>query len=394
MAADELGYRMFDADNHYYEGEDAFTRHLAAAHRGDFFWVTDDRGHRHIIVNGRFWNYIPNPTFDPIALPGSMEELFAGAKSKSEVTTARRWTEPLANRPEYRDRAERLARMDHQCIEKCWMFPTMVSGLEHATRDNIPLTYALLNALNRYILDEWGFDHQGRIYAPPVVSLADRDEALAQLEFGIAGGARAIMLRPAPAPTIYGNKSPADPMFDRFWARCAQAGVVVTCHAGETGYHEYAGDWTGRKTLQPFTATPAHDGIFVESRAVMDFAAAMICHGAFTRHPDLKVVMIENGSAWVPELVRKLKKYYAHHPQDFTADPVAQLERHLWVSPFWEDDIKDLAACLPVEHILAGSDWPHAEGLAEPAHFVRGLAGFSPDQQKLIMRENGMRLVA
>jgi len=28
---DELGYPAFDADNHYYEALDAFTRHLAPA---------------------------------------------------------------------------------------------------------------------------------------------------------------------------------------------------------------------------------------------------------------------------------------------------------------------------------------------------------------------------
>jgi predicted TIM-barrel fold metal-dependent hydrolase len=38
-----------------------------------------------------------------------------------------------------------------------------------------------------------------------------------------------------------------------------------------------------------------------------------------------------------------------------------------WVGPFVEDRVEELAAHLPVERILFGSDWPHAEGMAENA---------------------------
>lgn len=48
--------RGFDADDHYYEAEDAFTRHM-------------DR-------------FIPNPTFDPVAKPGSLDEYFRGRNPK------------------------------------------------------------------------------------------------------------------------------------------------------------------------------------------------------------------------------------------------------------------------------------------------------------------------
>jgi len=43
--------------------------------------------------------------------------------------------------------------------------------------------------------------------------------------------------------------------------------------------------------------------------------------------------------------------------------------------------------------VLFGSDFPHAEGLAEPTDFVHDLAGFAPDEVRVIMRENTLRLV-
>jgi hypothetical protein len=80
----ELGYRMFDADNHLYEGTDAFTRHLDTRHRNEFLWVSDDRGRRYIILHGKFWPYIGIPTFDPVSIPGTMELMYRGKLSNKE----------------------------------------------------------------------------------------------------------------------------------------------------------------------------------------------------------------------------------------------------------------------------------------------------------------------
>jgi predicted TIM-barrel fold metal-dependent hydrolase len=391
----DLGYDMFDADNHFYEGRDAFTRYLDPRYAGEFLWMTDERGRTHVILHGKFWPYIPNPTFDPIAVPGSMELMFRGKKSRQQLAAEGiHILEPLASRPEYMDRSARLKRMDEQGIEACWMFPTMVSGVEHQTSDDVDLTYALLNALNRWILDEWGFGAEGRIYSMPVVSLADPDRAVAQLELGLEHGARAVMMRPSPVPTALGYRSPGDPMFDPFWARAAEANVAVTCHAGETGYHEYAGDWTGRRQLEPFKNVNPTDMMFVEGRAVADFITALTVHGTFDRHPALRVVTVENGCGWVPDLMRRFRKYYSHYREAFPGDPFEQFSRNIWISPFWEDDIAELAQYLPVEHILAGSDWPHAEGLSEPTDFAKSLHDFDAATQRLIMRENGLALVS
>jgi predicted TIM-barrel fold metal-dependent hydrolase len=47
-----------------------------------------------------------------------------------------------------------------------------------------------------------------------------------------------------------------------------------------------------------------------------------------------------------------------------------------------------------VERILFGSDWPHAEGLANPLTFVDDLGrhGYDADDIRLVMRENALGL--
>jgi predicted TIM-barrel fold metal-dependent hydrolase len=39
-----------------------------------------------------------------------------------------------------------------------------------------------------------------------------------------------------------------------------------------------------------------------------------------------------------------------------------------------------------------GSDWPHAEGLADPTDYVRELSAFTPAEQQRVMRENAQGL--
>ena len=67
---------MFDADNHLYETEDAFTRHLPAAVQGGRSTTCRCRGRTKIVVRGQISEYIPNPTFEVVARPGAQEEYF------------------------------------------------------------------------------------------------------------------------------------------------------------------------------------------------------------------------------------------------------------------------------------------------------------------------------
>jgi hypothetical protein len=43
------------------------------------------------------------------------------------------------------------------------------------------------------------------------------------------------------------------------------------------------------------------------------------------------------------------------------------------------------------DHVLFGSDFPHAEGLAEPTEFVNDLEGYSAAETRMVMRDTGFR---
>jgi predicted TIM-barrel fold metal-dependent hydrolase len=95
----------------------------------------------------------------------------------------------------------------------------------------------------------------------------------------------------------------------------------------------------------------------------------------------------------VKPLLHKLAATHVQIPGAFGSDPVEQFQRHLWVSPFFEDDVSELVETVGADRVLFGSDWPHVEGLADPAAFVKELDGLSEAEIKSIMRDNTLDLL-
>jgi predicted TIM-barrel fold metal-dependent hydrolase len=151
--------------------------------------------------------------------------------------------------------------------------------------------------------------------------------------------------------------------------------------------------WGGNSTFEAFGGSNPLDQILVDDRAIHDTMASMIVHGVFTRHPQLRVVSIENGSYFVHRLIKRLKKAANNHPRLFPEDPVEQLRNNVWIAPYYEDDLAQLAEVVGVDKILFGSDWPHGEGLETPLAFTEELKGFSDTDIRKIMRSNALDLL-
>ena len=385
-----LGYGVFDADNHYYEAEDAFTRYGdPEMARRTMQWV-ELKGKRKLMVGGKLNNFIPNPTFDPIAKPGTLVEFFQGKAAKgSSVKDMFGELEPI--RPEYRDRDARLAVMDAQGVDACWMFPTLGVGMEQALADDPPAAVAAFRAFNRWLDDDWGFAHRERIFAAPYFSLIDLDSAVAELEWALDHNARVVCMRPAPVVVAGGSASPFTEDYDPFWARVAEAGITVAFHGGDSGYARIVKAWEPKAQYRAFFATPL-ERVLTSSQAISDTMAAMVCHKVLERHPRLRIASIENGTGWLTGLLRKLDLAAAQSPGWFAVRPSEIVRRQVWFSPFWEDRPAEAAERLGYDRTLFGSDWPHTEGIAEPISYVDGLKGLPDDAVRRIMRDNASEL--
>ncbi|WP_420750664.1 amidohydrolase family protein [Rhodococcus sp. O3] len=386
-----LDYRAIDVDNHYYEPLDAFTRHLDKSFRRRGVQIVQDGRRNTAIIGNKVNRFIPNPTFDPIIVPGCLDPLFRGQVPEGVDPATLMKVEELELRPEYRDRDARVAVVEQQSLDTIFMFPTFGCGVEEALREDIPATMASLHAFNLWLDEDWGFDRpDGRILSAPMISLADPEAAVAEVDFVLDRGARIVHIRPAPVPGIGKPRSLGDRAHDPVWARLAESNVPVAFHLGDSGYLKIAAMWGGKDTFEPFGPGDALDKILVDDRAIHDTMASLIIHGVFDRHPGLRVASIENGSDWVHRLAKRMTKLANQSPRSFPNDPVETLREHVWVAPYYEDDLPRLAEQIGADRILFGSDWPHGEGLAEPMSFTDELTAFDAADTRKIMRDNAL----
>jgi predicted TIM-barrel fold metal-dependent hydrolase len=382
-----------DADNHYYEPDDAWTRHIAPEFRDRS--ITIRRGDDGLVgrpyFGGQPLYYLERTSIDLIGRPGAVADNKDGRY------------EPLAEAdlirpgevPWFVDRAARLAWMDEQNINAVLLWPSVGLTVEHQMRSDPPACLANLHSFNRWLDEDWGFRHRDRILAVPWLSLIDLDAAIAELDDVIARGAKVIALLFAPV----NGRSIADPYFDPFWARLAEAGVLVGFHGAESGYNElFSTAWGEKGRPLSRAQSPFQRACFFGERPIMDTLAALVLHNLFGRFPTLQALSIENGSSWVPSLLRaidrgaKSGRYGEWLGGTFDDLPSEVFTRHISVAPNDDDDIRGLVDLIGADRVLLGSDYPHPEGNAEPATFLDGV-DLAPEERDAISHGNLARLL-
>jgi predicted TIM-barrel fold metal-dependent hydrolase len=389
----KLGFPVFDADNHLYETSDALTKYLPENRRGAIDFV-EVHGRTKIMVQGQVSNYIPNPTFDRVGRPGAQEEYFKlgnpEGKSYREIIGR-----GIDCPPAFREAGPRLELMDEQGVDYAMMYPTLASLVEERMKDDPDLCADAIHALNQWMIEAWPYAFEQRIFSTPVIATGLVDRALEELDFVVAHGARAILMRPAPAWGYRGPRSFALPEFDPFWKRVQESGVLVVLHASDSGYNRYTNEWEGAQSEALAFGEPSLFSLTVEGdyRAIRDAATSLICHGALQRFPQLRIALVENGGGWVPHLLEQLDHAYEKAPHRYEELPSATFKRHFWMHPFHEEDPRELVHLLGADHVIFGSDFPHIEGLADPLSWAEELHGLPEEELRLVMGGNMMQLL-
>lgn len=382
----ELPFAVYDADNHFYEPEDAILRHLPKKWANDFQFV-EVKGRKRLAIKGRISDYIPNPTFERVAAPGTHLDYYRA--NNSDGRSMREMTgRPVEPPRAWRYGDERLTVLDEHEVHAALVFPTLFSVIEKWMGDDHEFLHDALHSLNRWTSEEWGFARENRLFGVPVVSLADLDRAIREVDWLIGQGARTVCIRPSPVPGYRGGRSMGLKDFDPFWARMEEANLFVSIHASNSDYDHLIEMWTGGTEWLPFEPDPFVNCLRITERAISDTVAAIICGGVFERFPNLRLVSVENGAKWVAPLIEQLGHVYGQMPQKFPFDPVEHFHRNVFVTPFVEDDFAALGEHMEVNRILFGSDYPHPEGAEKPLDFLDELTGFSMNQKERIMSAN------
>lgn len=383
-------YEVWDCDHHYYEPPEAFLRHLPEKHRKSYQYLTIS-GRTKLALDGHIQEFIPNPGFEVLARPGGHEKFYRAenpeGKSLREIGG-----NPIHAIPAFHNGKAHLQVMDDLGLHGALIFPTMAVILEERLHHKPDLLCALFHSLNQWVAEEYGFGN-GRQYPVGAVALVDPAKAMEELEFLIAAGCNAVQVLPAPVRGPLGTRSLGDPVYDPFWARCAEAKILVCSHVGDSGYDRNYREWAGTLSGGANEAQPFNKGAMKEcfdnmGRPASDFICTMVCTGVFDRHPGLKVAIVESGSAWVKPMLERLARVYHKAPQDFARDPVQTVREHVFIMPFYEDSARALGELLGMDKVIFGSDWPHPEGLGDPLDFLDDIRDLSAAEQKMVMSDN------
>jgi predicted TIM-barrel fold metal-dependent hydrolase len=135
-------------------------------------------------------------------------------------------------------------------------------------------------------------------------------------------------------------------------------------------------------------------------RPIEDSISALIFDNVFGRFPGLMVLASEFGASWVPHFVSHLDKSRGMGRNGpwiggpLRERPSEVFRRHVRVAPYPEDDVAKIVHDLGhADSIVMGSDFPHAEGLANPADFQKLVDPLPATDQHKIMRENARALL-
>jgi predicted TIM-barrel fold metal-dependent hydrolase len=388
--------RIFDCDTHCYEPRDSFTKFLPAEMRDRALTPVKIASGEEVILAGtrvaRF-NSEQGLGFDLAYKPGSLKEMLRQMASGDPEETY----QPEPMRPAYLEREARLAVMDEQGIDSAVLFPAgMALSAEHYVDDTEAL-YANLFSFNRWFDETWGFD-RGRLLPTAVLSLRNLERAVELTDFVLERGARIVLLPTGPA---YG-RSPGDPYFDPVWSRIAEAGAVVVFHIMPFWYFDAISPAWGLNADPPSWHMSAWqwNNIYGE-RPIEDTLSALIFDNLFGRFPSLRILVAEHGAEWAPHFVRHMDKsrgmgrggpWIGGPLKD---RPSAIFREHIRVAPYPEDDIPWIVEQMGhADSIVMGSDWPHAEGIAEPADFAKLLDPLDSDTVDRIMHRTAEQMFA
>ncbi len=290
--------------------------------------------------------------------------------------------------------ADRVQVMDAQGIQAAVNFAAL-PGIEVHFEDDFDALYANLNALNRYLAEVWGYNFRSRLYTPPFISFADPAGALDQLE-RIMRLEVPRVIQTSTGPSMH--TSPFRPDNDRFWAICSEAGINLATHlASVTRYGAQGQEWNEDEVI--LGDMDAFQWVFYYGdRPAMETVGAAILQGFFQRFPNMKLLLSEQGTVWLPYLLRKMDHAFmmgrratwgklAMRPSEYFRD-------HCFVAPFPEENLDRVVEAIGVKPIVFGSDFPHGEGLPDPSSYLGQLKNLSDEDARAIMRGNLARFLA
>ncbi|MGA1541812.1 MAG: amidohydrolase family protein [Ilumatobacteraceae bacterium] len=264
------------------------------------------------------------------------------------------------------------------------------------TRADAERRWAGLRAHNRWLADFCN-ETPGRRAGVAQINMLDMDATVAEVRWARDNGLRGGVLLPGTPP---GGEAPQlyEPYYEPLWQVCEELGMPLNHHTGSAS--------------PPMGPEDLDAVIFMLE--VSWFAHRALTHlvvgGALDRHPDLQLVFTEQGTAWVPEELKRLD-FFFDRMATATGSQEAEWGRAIVTglsakpSEYWARQCNIGASFIRpnevllrhevgIDRIMWGSDYPHKEASTPYSELALRLA-FGPvpvDETAMMVGGNAARL--
>ena len=244
---------------------------------------------------------------------------------------------------------------------------------------NEDMARAFARAMNDWIAKEW-LDRDPRLRASIVVPLQNVEFAVDEIE-RCTGDPRFVqVLVLAMGEVPLGRRH-----FWPIYAAAERHRLPIGIHAGSAYRHPVTSLGWPTYYVEDYAA---------QSQAFQSQVTSLICEGVFTKHPGLKVVLIESGVTWAPAFLWRMSKFWRGLRTEIPwidRSPLEIFRDHfrLTVQPFDAPDSPDIVGRITDQLgsddlLLFSSDYPHWQ--FDDDNFLP--AGIPADLARKIMVDN------
>jgi predicted TIM-barrel fold metal-dependent hydrolase len=359
--------KVIDADSHMFEQPGLWREHLPANQQHlaldldedelGYTWLTH-KGNRllqcYISEPGKLW--------ESYGLPHQ--------RQREGQPALRRYTEMPAT---YRDPAARRDALDGWGIDEQVIFPNWGLNFGWYLQGDLESEVANICAWNRWAC-ELRAEGRGRLRPAGHLTLrAPIDWIKKELELLAESGITQVFL---PAGLVDGRRL-SHPDFDPIWAQMVELGLAPTFHIGAFAERIIDDGWQSNDVIQYMTT----QSLVMNGLDAQISLADLILNGVFDRHPKLMWIVTEYSVGWLPELQFRLDIGFDVHFQvtaknnvDLALRPSEYVTRNLRLVSFPSEQpqrVMDTVGNI----LMFGSDFPHAEGQADPLNDYQAAVG-------------------
>jgi len=355
---------LFSADSHVVETEDCYAD-----------------------IDPKFRDRRPRAIEDPelgaaIVVPGMDFNIPASMLSRAGVpydqwAKPRSWSELS---PAGHDPKARLVIQDEEDVTGEVIYPSV--GMVICLHPEVAYRKACFEAYNRWLAEFCATDPK-RLIGIGMAAIPSPEEGVRELETIARLGFKGVMLCGDAAFEDYDH-----PSYDPVWEAAIGLGLPISFHI-LTGRESYGMEVRGPKVIQQIVTVRGNQNIMM----------MMVLSGVFDRHPDLRVVMVENDVGWLPHFCFRMDHAWERHRWSLEigaiSRPPSEYVNECVYATFQDDSsLRHVIEAVNLDRIMWASDFPHGDGTYPNSQAVidEVTEGMTEEQKHAVVNGNAVAL--